>query len=535
MVSNPVDHTPALDVDPFATEVLLDPIACDTAVREAAPAVWLPRYGCWAVGRHEHVHAIFNDWQTYSSAAGTGLANNRKETPWRKPSVILEVDPPQHTRTRTVLSRILSPAAMARLRQDFQAKADALVDTLVERRRFDAATDLATAFPMQVLPDAVGLPQDGRENLLPYANLNFNAMGPKNALYECALAAAGDAPDWVLRQSRRENLKGDGFGARIFEAHDRGELDLEEAELLVRVFLTAALDTTIYGIGLALFAFASHPAQWDALREDASLTRAAFDEVLRFNAPSPFIGRTTTREVTLDGVSIGADEKIILFIAAANRDPRRWQRPDEFDVRRRPTGHLAFGVGIHGCVGQMVARLEAEVVFNALRQRVKTFELDGPPTLRPDQLAARFCKPAARGRAALKWAQVRRVRRGTGTMDGSQAFTDSTLSSMRRSRPKSSCRSASLKPSVSRRSRSSAIRTIWSCRRWPSAVSAIRRWPLPVSMWTRPFSSISRRLRLTTVLCMPTVSPIVPAVLRGQFDSTDRIRHSLMPMPYRRR
>ncbi len=382
MSADAVAHTPALDVDPFDPAVLADPIPCDAAVREAAPAVWLPRYGFWAVGRHEHVHAVFNDWQNYTSSAGTGLTHNRKETPWRKPSVILEVDPPQHTRTRTVLSRILSPVAMAKLRQDFQASADALVDALVERRHFDAAADLAGVFPMQVLPDAVGLPQAGRENLLPYANLNFNAMGPKNALYDSALAAAGDAPEWVVRQCKRENLAGDGFGMRIFEAYDRGELELDEAELLVRVFLTAALDTTIYGIGMALYAFATHPAQWNVLREDATLTRAAFDEVLRFNAPSPFIGRTTNREVEIDGVRLGADEKVILFIAAANRDPRKWERPDEFDIRRRPIGHMAFGVGIHGCVGQMVARLEAEVVFNALRKRVRRIDLDGTPTLR---------------------------------------------------------------------------------------------------------------------------------------------------------
>ena len=374
---------PVLDVDPFDTAVLLDPIPCDTAIREAGPVVWLSSHRLWAMGRHAEVAAAFNDWQTYSSAAGTGLTHNRKEAPWRKPSVILEVDPPQHSRTRTVLARILSPAAMARLRSDFQATADALVERLVAQRRFDAATDLAGVFPMQVLPDAVGLPQAGREHLLPYANLNFNAMGPKNALYQAALAAAGDAPQWVVQQCRRENLAPEGFGAQIYAAHDRGELELEEAELLVRVFLTAALDTTIYGIGMALHAFACHPAQWQALRDDASLTRAAFDEVLRHNAPSPFIARTTTREVEVGGVRIPADEKVLLCLGAANRDPRRWPRPDEFDIRRRPTGHLAFGAGIHGCVGQMVARLEAEVVFNALRQRVARIDLDGTPQLRP--------------------------------------------------------------------------------------------------------------------------------------------------------
>jgi cytochrome P450 len=376
-------RTPTLDVDPFSMPTLLDPIACDTAVREAAPAVWIPRYGFWAVGRHEHVAAIFSDWKRFSSAAGTGLTHTKRETPWRKQSIILEVDPPQHTRTRSVLSRILSPVAMRKLRDDFQAKADQLVDSLVERGRFDGANDLAEAFAMQVMPDAVGLPQAGREHLLPYASINFNAMGPKNALYDAAVAAAGDAPAWVAEQCKRENLLPGGLGLQIYQALDAGELEQEEAELLVRVFLTAALDTTIYGISLALHAFALFPQQWQYLRDDPALLRSAFDEVLRYTAPSPFIGRTTTGEVEVGGVKLGADEKVLLFVAAANRDPRRWDNPDQFDLRRKPTGHMAFGTGIHGCVGQVVARLEAEAVFNALLKRVKSFELDGEPTPRP--------------------------------------------------------------------------------------------------------------------------------------------------------
>lgn len=384
MNSSPsVTHEPCLDVDPFSIETLLDPLETDAAVRELAPAVWILKYGFWAVGRHADVSAIFGDWQRFSSASGTGLTNTRRETPWRKPSVILEVDPPHHTKTRNVLARILSPLAMKRLREQFQATADAIVDELVERGRFDGAQDLATRFAMKVMPDAVGLPTEGREYLLPYANLNFNAMGPKNALYESALAAAGDAPDWVVRQCRRDALLPGGFGAQIFEAMDAGALEQDEAELLVRVFLTAALDTTIFGIGLALHAFASFPEQWDALLAEPMLARSAFDEVLRYTAPSPFIGRTTATEVEIDGVRLGADEKVVLFIAAANRDPRRWERPDEFDVRRKASGHMAFGVGIHGCVGQMVARLEAEVVLNALIKRVARFTLDGEPVQRP--------------------------------------------------------------------------------------------------------------------------------------------------------
>lgn len=379
----PLTHTPVLDVDPFSMASLCDPIPVDTLVRETAPAVWLPQHGFWAVGRHAEVSAIFHDWQRYTSTAGTGLTHVKRQQNWRKPSVILDADPPQHTRTRGVLSRILSPIAMKTLRDDFQARADTLVDELVQRGRFDGANDLAERFALQVMPDAVGLPQEGREHLLPYAGLNFNAMGPRNALYDQALERAGDAPAWVARQCRREMLGPKGFGAQIYAAMDAGALDQEEAELLVRVFLTAALDTTIYGISLALHAFATFPDQWQALLDEPALVKSSFDEVLRYTAPSPFIGRTTTQQVQIGDAVLGEDEKVIMFIAAANRDPRKWERPDAFDVRRKAVGHMAFGTGIHGCVGQMIARLEAEVVFNALVRRVKAIHLDGTPEPRP--------------------------------------------------------------------------------------------------------------------------------------------------------
>jgi cytochrome P450 len=112
------------------------------------------------------------------------------------------------------------------------------------------------------------------------------------------------------------------------------------------------------------------------------LIRGSFEEVLRFEAPVQTFFRTTTRPVEVSGVKIADGEKVLLFLAAANRDPRRWDKPDTFDVRRRATGHMTFGTGIHGCVGQAVARLESEAIFGALVKRVASFELTGEPRLR---------------------------------------------------------------------------------------------------------------------------------------------------------
>jgi cytochrome P450 len=369
-------------VDPFSHAFLENPYPHHEAMREAGSVVRLEHYGIWAMARHQEVRDALTDWQTYCSGAGVGLSDFRKETPWRPPSIILEADPPLHTRTRAVLTRILSPAAINVLREALIREAEALVDRLLEKREFDGIADLAEAYPLKVFPDSVGISQEGRENLLPYGSMVFNGFGPRNDLFEKAMANAGPVRDWIMSKCSRAALAPDRLGMDIFRAVDAGELTEAEAGMLVRSFLSAGVDTTVYGLGNALYCFAKYPRQWTTLRDNPSLIRAAFEEVLRFEAPVQTFFRTTTRAVDVGGVRLGEGEKVLLFLAAANRDPRRWERPDEFDVRRRATGHMTFGTGIHGCVGQAVARLEAEAVFGALAGRVASFEITARPTRR---------------------------------------------------------------------------------------------------------------------------------------------------------
>jgi cytochrome P450 len=373
---------PVSTIDPFSHAFLSDPYPHHEAMREAGPVVWLEQYGIWAMARHQEVRDGLTDWQTYCSGAGVGLSDFRKEPPWRPPSIILEADPPLHTRTRAVLTRILSPAAINVLRETFAREAEALADRLVEQREFDGIADLAEVYPLKVFPDAVGLSEHGRENLLPYGNMVFNSFGPRNDLFDKAMANAGPVREWIMSKCSRAALASDGLGMKIFDAVDAGELSEEEAGMLVRSFLSAGIDTTVYGLGNALYCFANNPAQWTILRENPNLIRGSFEEVLRFEAPVQTFFRTTTKQVDVGGVQIGDGEKVLLFLAAANRDPRRWDKPDTFDVRRRATGHMTFGTGIHGCVGQAVARLESEAIFGALAKRVAAFEMTDRPERR---------------------------------------------------------------------------------------------------------------------------------------------------------
>ena len=384
---------PELDIDPFSQAFLHDPFPDHARLRDAGPVAWLTRYGVFAVARHAEVRAVLQDWETYSSAAGVGLADFRREKPWRLPSLVLETDPPLHDRTRRVLSRVLSAGAMKALRERFERDAEEMVADLVARGAFDGVPDLAEAYPLRVFPDAVGMPRENRRHLLPYGNMVFNSFGPHNAFFQDAVRDAAPVLEWVTAQSQRANLAATGFGAEIHAAVDTGELAPDEAPQVVRSLLTAGVDTTVSGLGAALLCLAAHPAQFQALRANQSLARAAFEEAVRFETPVQTFFRTTTRPAAIGGATLGVGRKVLVFMGAANRDPRRWDRPDEYDIARPTSGHVGWGVGIHACVGMLLARLEGECVLAALARQAGSLELAGEPVRR--------CNNTLRGLSSL--------------------------------------------------------------------------------------------------------------------------------------
>jgi cytochrome P450 len=378
----PPPGTPALDVDPFSAEFFADPYPVHAQLRDAGPFVWLTKYGIGAVARYAEVRQALTDWETFSSARGVGMSDLVKHGHFRLPSIILEADPPQHTRSRHVLNKALSPAVMKGLRERFAAEADRMVDELVERGEFDACVDLAEAYPLRVFPDAIGMKREGRDNLLPYGDMVFNSFGPPNSFFQEAAPRAAVAFPWVQDQALRENLDPGGFGHIVYQCVDAGDITEEEGGKLVRSMLTAGVDTTVNGIGASVYAMARFPDQWRKLRANRGLARAAFEEAVRFESPVQTFFRTTTRATELGGTPLAEGEKILMFLGAANRDPRHWENPDTYDMERKTVGHVGFGAGIHMCVGQLLARLEGEVVLDAMARKIDTIEIASEPRRR---------------------------------------------------------------------------------------------------------------------------------------------------------
>src|SRR5205085_9839659 len=219
---------PVVDVDPYSDAFLTDPYGGHAQLRDAGPLVWIPQYGIYATARHREVRSVLGDHQTYISSAGVGLANFHKETPFRPKSLILEADPPDHTRARAVLSRILSPKAMTQMREAFEREAETLLDrfvaTAAAQGSVDAITELAEVYPLKVFPDAVGLEERGRENLLLYGNMIFNAFGPRNERLQRSAELVKPVTDWIMAHCQRGNLRPGLFGDQIYQAADNGEI-----------------------------------------------------------------------------------------------------------------------------------------------------------------------------------------------------------------------------------------------------------------------------------------------------------------------
>jgi cytochrome P450 len=373
---------PTVDIDPFSDDFLRDPFSRHAELRDAGPIVRLERYGIWAAARYEEVFAALMDSEQFISSAGVGITNFHREPPPRPPSIILEADPPLQTRTHKILARAMSPAALRSLRDPFEREAKALVDGLLAAGEIEGFSQIAQAYPLKVFPDAVGLPAAGREALPAYGDIVFNFFGPHNERFHRAMTAAPAVSKAIMAICERDVVTPDGLAANVFAACDTGECTYAEAGMLVRSMLSAGLDTTVSSIACALVAFARYPVQWDAVRANPTLAKNAFDEAIRFESPAQTFFRTASRTATFGGVEIATGEKLLLLLASANRDPRKWDRPDEFDVTRKTGAHVGFGVGIHRCVGEMLSKLEGEILFATMARRIARFELTDEPEIR---------------------------------------------------------------------------------------------------------------------------------------------------------
>ena len=363
---------PSFDGDLWAEDVIENPYETYRALRAIGPAVYLTRNDAWAFVRHDSVRAALLDAETFSSAKGCTMnaAMNQAFA-----GVMLCSDDPRHREMRRVFAKPLLPPALAPLKERLSVLAGARVASLVAKREFDAVSELAHYLPLTVVTELVGFSEEGKMKMLDWAAAVFEAFGPENNGRTLDGMAVLEQAFAYLQTVDRNDLAAEGWGAALFAAADRGEIDHQQAQTMLMDYLAPSLDTTIHATSAAVSLFASHPAQWQKVRENPGLIGPAIDEVVRLESPIRGFSRYVTRDYAVGGFTVPAGSRALMVYASANRDERRYADPDRFDVERRPRDHVAFGYGAHVCAGMHLAKLEITVLLEHLSTQVERFHL----------------------------------------------------------------------------------------------------------------------------------------------------------------
>jgi cytochrome P450 len=366
--------------DPYDFEIDTDPYPVWKRLRDEAPLYYNENHDFYALSRFDDVKSCSTDWSTYISGKGSvlELIKSGMEIP---PGVILFEDPPAHDLHRSLLSRVFTPRRMAEIEPQARAFCARALDPLVDQGRFDFIHDLAADMPMRVIGMLLGIPEEDQEEIrdqidggmrldegeAPVASEGLGVMdGGRFAEYI----------DWRAEHPS-DDLMTELLNAR-FEDVSGTVRGLTRDEILNYIGLLAAAgnETTTRLIGWAGKVLADHPDQRAELAADPALIPGAVEELLRYESPSPVQARYVTRDVEHHGQQIREGSVLLLMTGAANRDERKFDVPDRFDVHRSMQQHLAFGYGIHFCLGSHLARLEGRIALEEVLARFPNWEVD---------------------------------------------------------------------------------------------------------------------------------------------------------------
>ncbi len=355
--------------DPLDTEIDADPYAIWRRMRDEAPVYRNERYDFWALSRFHDVEAAHRDPATYSSAHGTVL---EMMTPELMTDVIINMDPPQHTELRALVSRAFTPRRIRALEERIRAVCAELLDPHVGSSGFDYVADFGAQLPSRVISMLLGVPEQEREEQRQNIDLIFHIEPDVGMFNDVSIGARLALQEYLAGLAARKRVKpGDDLISLLCE-----HLDDNELATFCNLLFAAGTETVGRLLGNAAVVLAEEPDQRAILATDPELCANGVEELLRYEAPSPVQGRWTTEKVTVHGVEIPKDSKVLLLTGSAGRDERVFPDPDRFDVRRTIDHHLSFGYGIHFCVGASLARMEGKVALEETLKRFPSWEVE---------------------------------------------------------------------------------------------------------------------------------------------------------------
>lgn len=374
----------SVEFDPFSQDFFDGAYDTYRRLRDEAPLYYNAKWDFWALTRYDDVAPATKDHETFSSAKGATLDMVKAhDDAIPVPKVIISMDPPEHQKMRRLVSNVFTPRAIASLEDMVREKVYERIEAL-NPERFDVVADFSALFPNEVITTMLGVPKADRDQIRRWLDLLLERRPGEIAVpkegYEASMNTGLYYYDLV--QQRRAVPQDDMISRLIETEIERDGVVEKLTDVDITGFATmlggAGAETVTKLVGNAMVAFADFPAQWQKLRDDRRKVPAAVEELLRYEAPSQYQVRTATRDVTYHGTTIPAGSAVLLVTGSATRDERMFDDPDRLDIdRERKMGfNLAFGYGIHSCLGAALARMESRIALHALLDLLPEYEVD---------------------------------------------------------------------------------------------------------------------------------------------------------------
>jgi len=368
---------PVYKPDIYSMDAIVNPYPHYQRLRELGPVVRLTKHKVYALPRYAECKAVLRDDKAFLSGSGVALnpiANRLSR------GTTLNSDGAEHDRRRKLLAHGLLPRALRAIDDNVDAMAATVVEAALNKGEIDGVNDLAAALPLAVVPDLIGWPRDQRDRLIEWGGATFDALGPLNWRAIRAIPDVFRMLSFARRVVRKRRFLDGSVADELMKAADQGKLSHAECPALMVDYLGPSIDTTMSAISNALYLFASHPEQWQLLKDEPTLTPNAINEVIRYEPPLRAFARRVIRRTEISGVSVPPGARVLVMYASANRDEREWENPAAFDIRRDAGRQIGFGQGAHACAGQSLARLETTAMLRALMERVDRIEVTSSPT-----------------------------------------------------------------------------------------------------------------------------------------------------------
>ena len=339
--------------------------------------------GFWAITKHRDVFSVSTDPKTFSSASrGAMLVDPDEQQLQSMQLMMLNMDPPRHTKLRNIVSKGFTPRIIARLEHEIRAVTTRLIDKIAPRGACDFVTEVAADLPLQVIAAMIGIPPEDQHKIFDWSNRMIGFDDPEyRTTFEDGIVAATEMYAYAneLALARRREPQDDLVSVLMAAEVDGERLTELEFDVFFLLLSVAGNETTRNLLSGGLLALVEHPEERQKLIADPSRIPSGVEELLRWVSPVMHFRRTATRDTEIRGTKIREGEKVVVYYISANRDEEVFPDAFRFDVTRRPNEHLAFGIGTHFCLGASLARLEIRVLFEELLRRLPDIELAAPP------------------------------------------------------------------------------------------------------------------------------------------------------------